>query len=382
MSGSEPHEFIPVNVPFIGEREKELVAQALETGWISSEGPFVAEFEEKLSARVDRRHGIAVTNGTAALEIAVRALDIGPGDEVILPTFTIISCAQAVTNAGAIPVTVDCDPRTWNMTPEGVAAAVTPRTKAVMAVHIYGLPVDMDPILETARRHNLAVIEDAAEAIGQSYKDRPCGSIGDISTFSFYANKNITTGEGGMIMTNDNALAERCRSLRNLCFQPGKRFVHEEIGWNCRFTNLQAALGIAQLERLNETIRKKRRMAARYNELLQDVSWLDKPAPRTEHAENDYWVYGVTLNSQYSGPERDKVCALLQKSGVGVRPFFWPIHEQPVYRDRYFQNTPRHPNAERIARTGFYLPSGVALTDQQIVDVVERFRALDLANQS
>lgn len=251
-------DFIPVNEPVIGEREKELVLECLNTGWISSEGPFVSQFEEAFSRRVGRKHGVACSNGTAALDLAVAALRLSPGDEVILPTFTIISCAAAIVRAGATPVVVDADPDTWNMVPEQVAAAITPRTAAIMVVHIYGLPVDMDPILELADRHQLAVIEDAAELIGGTYKSRPCGSFGHISTFSFYPNKHITTGEGGMVVTDDPDLAARCRSLRNLCFQPKQRFIHEELGWNYRMTNLQAALGLGQLERLDSALERKR----------------------------------------------------------------------------------------------------------------------------
>ena len=258
------NDFIPVNEPFLGGRERELVMECLNSGWISSEGPFVSQFEETFSRRVGRQHGIACANGSAALDIAVTALQLGPGDEVILPTFTIISCAAAILRAGATPVVVDADPDTWNMVPEQVAAAISPRTAAIMMVHIYGLPVDMDPILKLAERHNLAVIEDAAELIGGTYKGKPCGSFGTISTFSFYPNKHITTGEGGMVVTNDPGLAERCRSLRNLCFQPKQRFVHEELGWNYRMTNLQAALGLAQLERLDSTIRKKFKIVSSY----------------------------------------------------------------------------------------------------------------------
>src|SRR5438105_13507940 len=254
--------FIPVNEPLLDGNEKKYLAECIDTRWISSEGPFVQRLEEGMAQHVGRKYGIAVCNGSAALDVAVTALGLGPGDEVILPTFTIISCAAAIVRAGATPVVVDCDPLTWNMDIEQVAQKITPRTRAIMVVHIYGLPVDMDPILELAEKHGLKIIEGAAELIGQTYRSqwsvvsgqwsvRPCGSFGDISTFSFYPNKHVTTGEGGMIVTDDSELAERCRSLRNLCFQAKRRFVHEELGWNLRFTNLQAALGLAQLETLD-----------------------------------------------------------------------------------------------------------------------------------
>lgn len=241
-------QFIPVNQPLFNGKEKQYLNECIDTGWISSEGPFVKQFEMEFAARVERKHGIAVCNGSMALEAAVAALDIEPGDEVIMPTFTIISCAAAVVRSRAIPVLVDVNPQTWNMEVEQVKAKITSKTAAIMIVHIYGLPVDIEPLLELAKNYKLRVIEDAAEMHGQNYNGRPCGSFGDISIFSFYANKHITTGEGGILTTNDDSLAQRCRSLRNLCFQPQQRFVHEELGWNLRMTNLQAAVGIAQLE--------------------------------------------------------------------------------------------------------------------------------------
>lgn len=250
-------DFIPVNEPLLNGNEKKYLCECIDTGWISSEGPFVKEFEEKMSATTDRKYGIAVSNGTAALEVAVQALGIKEGDEVIMPAFTIISCAMAVTKVGAIPVLVDSDMHTWNMDVDEIESKVTSRTKAIMMVHLYGLPAEVDKILVLAKKYNLKVIEDAAEMHGQTYYGRPCGSFGDISTFSFYPNKHITTGEGGMVVTNDEELAERCRMIRNLCFRKDVRYLHDEISDNYRFTNLQAAVGLAQLERLSEFVTKK-----------------------------------------------------------------------------------------------------------------------------
>ena len=249
--------FIPVNAPLLSGNEKKYLAECIDTGWISSDGPFIKRLEEQMAHRAGRRYGIAVCNGSAALDIAVAALKLGPGDEVILPTFTIISCAAAIVRSGAIPVVVDADPFTWNIDVNEVAALITPRTRAIMVVHIYGLPVDMDPIIALAEKHGLKIIEDSAEAIGQEYRGKPCGGFGAISALSFYPNKHVTTGEGGMLMTDDSNLAERCRSLRNLCFQE-RRFVHEDLGWNFRMSNVQAALGVAQLERLDEFVERKR----------------------------------------------------------------------------------------------------------------------------
>jgi perosamine synthetase len=357
-------DFIPVNEPLLDGNEKTYLIECIDTGWISSEGPFVKAFEEKFAAQVGRRYGVAVTNGSVALDAAVVALGIGPGDEVILPTFTIISCAAAIVRAGAVPVVVDSDPITWNMDVTQIEAKITPRTKAIMVVHIYGLPVDMDPVLALADHYGLQIIEDAAEMHGQTYKGKPCGSFGAISTFSFYPNKHITTGEGGMIVTDDPALAERCRSLRNLCFQPQKRFVHEELGWNLRMTNLQAALGLAQLERLQEFVARKRHMGDRYTQLLTDQPGLQLPLAKTAYADNIYWVYGVVLRPEVPF-DAEKIMHLLKHQNIGTRPFFWCMHEQPVFHKLGLFEGVSCPVAENLARRGFYLPSGMALTEPQ-----------------
>jgi perosamine synthetase len=354
-------DFIPVNEPLLSGREQDYLLECVKSGWISSEGPFVERLETELAKRVGRRFGIAVANGSAALDVAVAALKLGPGDEVIIPTFTIISCAAAVIRSGAVPVTVDADPTTWNMDVAQVEALITPRTKAIMAVHIYGLPVDMTPLLEIAERHGLVIIEDAAEAIGLKYLGRECGSFGDISTFSFYPNKHITTGEGGMVLTDDEHLAARCRSLRNLCFEPQQRFLHRELGWNYRLSNLQAAVGVAQLERLDEHLRLKRRAGRFYDNNLADVAGIQRPPVQTDYAENLFWVFGLVLDDALPF-DATEAMQRLKQTGIGTRPFFWPMHEQPILRDRgWFANT-HHPIAERLARRGFYLPSGLALT--------------------
>lgn len=359
---------IPVNEPLLDGNEKKYLIECIDTGWISSEGPFVQQFEEKMAEKVGRRHGIAVCNGTAALEAAVAALELQPGDEVIMPTFTIISCAAAIVRLGCVPVLVDSDPITWNMDVSQIASRITSRTRAIMVVHIYGLPTDMDPVLELARTHGLKVIEDAAEMHGQTYKGRPCGSFGDISTFSFYPNKHITTGEGGMVLTDDDRLAERCRSLRNLCFQPKKRFVHEELGYNFRMTNLQAALGLAQLERLEEFVARKRRMGKGYAEKLLRVEGLELMPARTEYSENIYWVFGMVLKDDVPFDAEEAMRRLGQRK-IGTRPFFWPMHEQPVFRSMRLFEGESYLVAERIARRGFYVPSGMALTEGQMEEV-------------
>lgn len=367
--------FIPVNEPLLSGNEKKYLFECIDTGWISSEGPFVKQFEEQFSKRVQRQYGIAVANGSGALDIAVQALRLGMGDEVILPTFTIISCAAAVVRAGATPVLVDADPITWNMDINQVAEKITSRTKAIMVVHIYGLPVDMDPLLELARKHKLKIIEDAAEMHGQAYKGKPCGSFGDISTFSFYPNKHITTGEGGMLVCNDPELAERCRSLRNLCFQAKKRFIHEELGWNYRMTNMQAALGLAQLERLDEFVTRKRAMGLKYTEALQGVAGLELMVKKTLYAENIYWVFGMVLKEEVQR-DAEEAMRRLGDRGIGTRPFFWPMHEQPVFQSMGLFAGESYPVAERLARRGFYIPSGMALTEEQMDIVVEEVARL------
>lgn len=367
--------FIPVNEPLLNGNEARYLSECIDSGWISSEGPFVKRFEQQFSERVGRDNAVAVSSGTAALEVAVVALGLGPGDEVIMPTLTIISCAAAVLRAGAVPVLVDSDPVTWNMDVTQIESKIGPRTKAIMAVHLYGLPVHMDPLLDIAGRHGLRVVEDAAQMLGQTYRDRPCGSFGDISVFSFYPNKHVTTGEGGMIVTDDPDIAERCRALRNLSFVPEQRFVHYELGWNFRMTNLQAALGVAQLERLAEFVERKQRMGRRYQDLLEAIPGLQLPLRNTSYAENIYWVFGVVLENEVPFDAREAIVRL-GVAGVGSRPFFWPMHEQPVFRKARLFEGERYPIAELLARRGFYIPSGVALSEDQIQQCVAALKGI------
>ncbi len=368
-------ELIPVNQVVLDGNEKKYLNQCIESGWISSEGPFVRQFEEQFAARMGRKHGIAVSNGSVALDAAVSAFGLGPGDEVIMPTFTIISCAAAILRAGAVPVLVDSDATTWNMQAQQVRDRLTSRTKAIMLVHIFGLPVDLDPILSLAAEHGIPILEDAAEMHGQTYKGRPCGGFGEISTFSFYPNKHVTTGEGGMILTDDEGLAAKCRSLRNLCFQTKKRFVHEDLGWNFRMSNLQAALGVAQLERLDEFVARKRSMGKLYTRLLADVPGLQLPLSSVEYAENIYWVYGLLLQEQVAF-DAEEAMRRLRALGVETRPFFWPMHEQPVFRRSGLFAGECYPVAERLARRGFYLPSGLGISEAQIRQVAANVRSL------
>ena len=292
------NKFIPVNEPLLKGNEKKYLSECIDTGWISSDGPFVKRFEEEFALKVGRKFGIAVTNGTSAIDAAVQSLDIGKDDEVILPAFTIISSILQIVRSGATPILVDSDPLTWNMDVKKVESKITSRTKAILVVHIYGLPVDMDPIIELCNKYNLKLIEDAAEVIGQTYKGKPCGSFGNISIVSFYPNKHITTGEGGMILTDDEDLANKCRELRNLCFNPDKRFVHDRLGWNFRMSNIQAALGVAQLEQLEKFVKKKRWIGKIYNSFLSKLKGVFLPLDRINYSKNIYWVYGIVLKKE------------------------------------------------------------------------------------
>ncbi len=366
------HKPVPVNTPLLSGNELKYITECIETGWISSEGPFIKEFESKFSNYTDREFGIAVANGSGALDIAIQALQIGNGDEVIMPTFTIISPAQSIVRAGAVPVLVDSDAATWNMDTAQVEAKINSKTKAILVVHVYGLPVDMDPILELCKKYNLYLIEDAAELIGQTYNGNQCGSFGDISTFSFYPNKHITTGEGGMIVCNDPVLAERCKKLRNLAFEPGsRRFVHYELGWNYRMTNLQAALGLAQLEKIEEHLVKKREMGKIYQQGLQDIKGFQLPLTSTNFSENIYWVFGLVAESE-------KLCIdtvkKLDENKIGTRPFFWCMHEQPVFNNIGLFKNEKYPVSENLARNGFYIPSGLGLKMDDLNFVIKTLK--------
>ncbi len=365
---------IPVNEPLLNGREKELLAQCIDTGWISSDGPFVKEFEEKFSRYIGVQHGVAVCNGTAALEAALYGIDIKKGDEVIMPSFTIISCAIAALRLGAKPVLVDIDPETWNMDVSQIESKLTSKTKAIMPVHIYGHPVDMDPVFELAKTYDLKVVEDAAEVHGAEYFSKmcgnkwlKCGSMGDAAAFSFYANKIITTGEGGMVLTDDDVTAKRAASYRNLCFKPEKRFYHTELGYNFRMTNLQAAIGVAQLERVDEFISIKRSLGEYYRKRLSTIPGVrfqvEKP-----YARSVYWMYSVELNES-SCVDAVTMMTGLRDRGIGTRQFFMGLHAQPVLREMGLFRGEKYLNTDRAYKQGLYLPSGLTLTEQQI-DVV------------
>jgi perosamine synthetase len=354
-------EFIPVSTPSLSAQDAEAVAQAVTEGWISAEGPQVGEFEARFAKLVGKKHGIAVSNGTAALDISLECLDIGPGDEVILPSFTIVSCLNHILRSGATPVFVDSLPDTWNIDPESVKKAITSRTKAIIVVHIYGLPADIDAICQIGAEHGVPIVEDSAEAHGQHLQGKPLGSWGDISTFSFYSNKLITTGEGGMVLTDNDQYAARLRELRNLSFNPDQRFVHHSIGWNYRLTAIQAALGLSQLDRIDALLHHKQEIGRHYQELLSDCTAISLPLNEYRGSENVYWVFGVLLpeSSPYSAKE---LMERLQERGIGTRPFFYPLHRQPVLAKYGHDSQSSLPVSEHLGEKGLYIPNGADST--------------------
>jgi len=366
---------VPVNEPYLFGNEKKYLLKCLKDGFVSSSGRFVKKFEEKFAKRVNRKFAISVSNGTAALQLAFEALNLKKNDEVILPSFTIISCILPVIRCGAKPILIDSDPITWNMDVNKLEEKITSRTKAIIAPHIYGLPIDMDSLLKITRKYKLKVIEDSAEVLGLKYKGKECGSFGDVSTFSFYANKHITTGEGGMIVTNDKKIAKKCRSLRNLSFNNKRRFLHHELGWNYRFTNIQSAVGLAQLEKLNRFVIKKRNIGKIYNKGLSKIKIFNIPLEKKEYAKNIYWVYGLVLKKK-SPIKLETLMKELRKEGVETRNFFWPLHEQPILKKMGFFKKIKLPVAEHISRNGLYLPSGLSISASQQKYVINKIKKI------
>jgi len=363
---------IPVCEPLLSVREEELVLDCLRSGWISSAGKYIDSFEEGWAAYCGMKHGISVSSGTVALQVAVESLGLQPGDEVIMPTFTIVSCALAVVRSGLVPVLVDSDPVNWQMDVSQLRSKITAKTSAIMVVHIYGHPVDMQPVMDVVEEFGLKIIEDAAEVHGALYKDRTCGSFGDVSVFSFYANKLIATGEGGMVLTNNDNIAERACSLRNLCFQKERRFYHDEAGYNFRMTNIQAALGVAQLERIEQIVERKREIAHTYSTQLKNVTAIQLPVEEP-WAKSVYWVYGIVLKDSV-GIDGLQFARKLREEGVDSRPFFLGMHEQPVFHKRGLFCDESYPVAERLSRQGLYLPTGLTISEDEITRVCEVVR--------
>ncbi len=366
---------IPVNSIFLSGNEKKYLNQCIKQNWISSGGKFSQLFENNVKKLIKKKFSISVTSGTTALETAIQALNLKKGDEVILPSFTIISCFNAIVKNGLVPIPVDCNFEDWNMDISQIEKKITRKTKAVMVVHIYGLASNIKKIIRLKRKYKFKIIEDAAEAMGLKYFDNKyCGYYGDITTFSFYANKHITTGEGGMVLTNDKKIFERGRSITNLFFK-NPRFIHDEIGSNFRYTNLQAAIGLAQFEKLNKTIFKKKKIGQFYQEKLKDIKTIYLPPEHNNISKNIYWVFGIVLKSS-SKIKRNELCRRLLKKGIETRPFFWPIHKQPVYKSLKNTRKLNLKNSEFISKNGFYLPSGVALKKKELEYVVKEFKKI------
>jgi perosamine synthetase len=364
---------IPVNAPWLGEEEIELAHRAVSSGWISGQGEYVTAFEQKWAEICGRREGITVSSGTAALETVIHALDMPADGEVIMPTFTMISCLAAVLRNNLAPVFVDADPRTWCMDVTRIEQRISPRTEAIMVVHTYGHPVDMDPVLALAEKYGLKIIEDAAEAHGARCRGRVCGSFGDASIFSFYSSKIVATGEGGMVVCDDESVAESCRNYRNLYFDRKYRFLHGRLGQNFRMTNVQAAIGCAQADKLPRALRRKERMAALYDKLLGDVAELQLP-PRSDWCDNVHWVYGIVL-AESCPFDAQTMMDRLREKGVDSRLFFLGMHEQPITKELGIAAGESYPVAELLAKRGLYLPSGLSITEDEIRQVATTLKS-------
>jgi perosamine synthetase len=359
--------FIPVNIPKLYSNEKKNVIQCLKTNWISSEGKFVREFEKKFSKYNSRKYGVAVSSGTAALEVAIKSLNLKKNSEVLIPAFSIISTALCVIKCGLKPVLIDCNLSTWNTDADQVVKKITKKTSAIIITHIYGLPVNLSKILNTAKKRKIKIIEDAAEVIGLKYKEKICGSFGDLSTFSFYANKHITTGEGGMIITNKKNLFLKCKSLRNLSFSNSyfDRYNHDDIGWNYRMTNLQAALGCGQIDNIKKIIKRKREIGNIYYNNLKNNKNIILQQNKNKYSNNIYWVFGILLKKNIK-INRNFLMKKLLKYKIDTRPFFLSMNKQKIFNKMKMFTKDKMPNAEYLSKNGFYVPSGLGISNQEV----------------
>jgi perosamine synthetase len=363
---------IPVASPQVTDSDISKVVECLRSGQVSGISPYVDEFESKFAKFCGCKYGVATSSGTTALHLALAALRVGIGDEVIIPTFTMVATANAVSYTGAKPVLVDSEEETWNIDPNKIEAKISRRTKAIMPIDTYGHPPDMDRIREIATKHGLPVIEDAAEAHGAEYKGRRAGSLGEVGCFSFYANKIITTGEGGMLVTDNEALAERAKWLRAHAFgRSGKHFYHEEIGFGYRMSGVQAALGLSQLKRIRKYVEERRQHASTYTKHLSELGDKVQFPPEASWAKNVYWMYSVLLRDNF-GVNRNRLIELLSRDGIETRTLFYPIHVQPAYS--YLAKGGGYPVSERLSRTGMNLPSGNGLTKDEILEVCDAMK--------
>ena len=358
---------IPVNRPLFSKLEKNYLNQCIDSGWISSGGPFILKFENSFKKIVSRRYSAAVSNGTAAIDIAIKTLNLRKGDEIIVPNFTIISCLNEIIREGIKPIFIDADPNTFNIDTDQIESKITKKTKAILIVHIYGLPVNLDKIITLKNKYKLKLIEDCAEQLGQTYKRKPIGSFGDISTFSFYANKHITTGEGGMILTNDKSLYSKCKSLRNLSFSNSyfDRYNHDDIGWNYRMTNLQAALGCGQLKNIKKIIKRKREIGNIYYKNLKNNNKIILQQNRTNYSNNIYWVFGILLKKNVK-IKRNNLMKKLLNHKIDTRPFFLSMNKQKIFKKMKLFINKKMPNSEYLSENGFYVPSGLGISNKEI----------------
>lgn len=370
-------DFIPVFSPDLDGNEKLYLSECIDSGWIGSNGPFCKKLEKEFALFCNQKYGSCVTNGSSALDVSLRAMkDIynwADGSEVIIPSFNIISAAQSCIYNNLKPVFVDADVDTWNIDVSKIEDCINEKTKAIVIVHIYGLPSDVDSILKIAKKYNLKVIEDAAQAHGQTYNERKCGSFGDVSTFSFFTNKHIACGEGGIVLTSDKEIYERINYYKNLCFTKDK-FIHNHLGWNLRMSNLQAAVAYAQFEKLENTIKRKKYIGEKYQEYLKNIP-ARLPIPQTNYAENDYWVFGLVINSEIDLTASNAINKLMQ-DGIETRPFFYPMHKQPVFEKLGILDDKQRPVSEFLYNKGFYIPTGLNLSDAQIEFISEKIIGL------
>ncbi len=364
----------PVSRPFVSKSDIKNINKVLKKSWISSDGPEVVKFESKFSKYINKKFSISVSNGTAALEIALKTIKLKKGDEVIIPDFTIISNALAVIKQEATPIFIDCKLSDWNMNADLIEKKITKNTKAIIVTHIYSFSNDMDKITNLCKKYNLFLIEDAAEVLGLKYKKKMCGSFGDISTFSFYANKNITTGEGGMICTDNKKMYEKCRELRNLCFGKIDRFNHTDIGWNYRITNLQAAMGISQLKNINRVIKRKIEIGKLYHKYLSGNKNLHILASSSIVSKNIYWVVGIVIKSRKFTAKF--FAKKLSKFGIMTRPFFFPMHKQKILKKFKCNFSDKFPNSEFISKYGLYLPSYYLLKNRDILEISKKIHKI------
>lgn len=369
---------IPVNEPVIAINSKKYILDCLNTSWVSSAGKYITKFEEEFASYIGCKYALTTTSGTTSLHLALAAIGIGPGDEVILPDLTIISCAFAIIYLGATPKMVDVNPTTGNIDTNKIEENITNRTKAIMVVHLYGQPSEMNKILKIAKKRKLFVIEDAAEAHGAEIKIKgdwkKIGSLGDISCFSFYGNKIVTTGEGGMLLTNNSNIYKKAKLLKDLAHSPKRRFYHKELGYNYRMTNLQAALGLAQLEQIEKYVAKKIDMAKKYTTGLSNIKWLELPSTEPD-SKNVYWMYALKIK-RGAPILRNKLLQKLKDYGVDTREFFIPLHLQPILKKLKVTTQEKFPVSTDLSHRGFYIPSGLAITDLQISSVIKTFKKI------